>query len=217
MTDKTFLECMALLQSSFGQAETGRIKALRFALGEMDDQELSASTRAVIRSFKPTASCPFPVPADFLVFSDGTEEDRANSVFQGIMAAVHKVGGYKSVSFGSDAVHGVISRFGGWTAICGMTQAEWDINEGRFLSALKSALRHDTGYSGEHCAGIIERTNGYLRPSDLVTFSVKANGRLVHKANVLIENKAASKNKPIILEVMGQKLQIETSGKSHKI
>jgi hypothetical protein len=92
------------------------------------------------------------------------------------MSAISKIiskhGAYKSVDFGSDAVHDTIDRFGGWVAVCGWSQEEWNINEGRFMAVLKSSLKFNGKNQTRYLCGVFEKTNGFLRQSDLISLSV---------------------------------------------
>lgn len=186
MTQKTFHECVTMLQATFGKAEDLRIKGLWMILeNEMDDAEFKAATTRIMKTFRPTSQVPFPVPADFI----GKAEAKADQYIAAIAKAVSKFGAYASVDFGSDAVHETIDRFGGWQAICHWGQKEWAINEGRFKTALESALEWNDRPSTYHLCGIVEQTNGDLKHARFYRISID------HKGGAI-----ATSDKPKLIE-----------------
>jgi len=74
MTEKTYTECMAAMQSVFGSIAQERFAALYNAMKEISDREFKAATGRIIKTFSPTSSKPFPVPADFYQAGEYADE-----------------------------------------------------------------------------------------------------------------------------------------------
>jgi hypothetical protein len=160
MLDKNlFVAITGLMQSHFGKQTDEKILALWDSVKFIPDREFKSGCERILKSFHPTSACGFPVPADFFEACGWDSGRRAKDLMDLLSEAVHSVGIYKSVDFGSPELHAAIMRFGGWRAICNWTQDDWNINEGRFMTVLKSAL--DFGDKGpDHLSGIFEETNG---------------------------------------------------------
>jgi hypothetical protein len=159
MKKEIFAECIGFLQAQFGKADDDRVKGLYMALKNLTDEQMRDATKRILKGFAPTSACPFPVPSHFITASGSGPKTKAQNLMAMLSAAVHKVGAYRSVDFGSPTLHAVIKRFGGWPAICRWGQDEWNINEGRFLAALENAVDYDEN-GGDHLAGIYELQNG---------------------------------------------------------
>ena len=174
---------MVVLQGVFGSVGPERTKGLFVALGDMQDDDMALATKRLIKTFRPTSSVPFPVPADFYDAAGKSTKHYAQELMGLIQDAVFSVGSYRSVDFGSAEMHGVIQRFGGWPTICQWGQREWDINEGRFLSALEHAI--ECGDRGpEYLAGIAEAHNGNRRYAGLCHIGRAKDGHVPIKSGL---------------------------------
>ena len=65
---------MAAMQSVFGSIAQERFAALYNAMKEISDREFKAATGRIIKTFSPTSSKPFPVPADFYQAGEYADE-----------------------------------------------------------------------------------------------------------------------------------------------
>jgi hypothetical protein len=193
-----FSGIVGLLQIHFGKQSDETIGSLFNILKDIPDDDLKKGCSRLVKIFRPTSACGFPVPSDFFEACGLGSERKAKDLMDLLSEAVHSIGIYKSVDFGNPAMHSAISRFGGWKAICNWTQDEWNINEGRFLVVLKSAIEY--GDKGpDHLSGIFEETNGAIR-NDLKYVMRKDDGGIrigvgphPNRRELKIENNAANK------------------------
>lgn len=153
-----FMENYGLLQTAFSTVSEEKTKLDFTVLKGMNNETFQAACKNLIKTFIPTAANPFPVPAHFLNAIGEDVETQAEHLMTRMFWGIQKFGSYRSVNFNNRALHSVIERWGGWPKICHMTEEEWRISEGRFKSALISALRY--GEDGpKTCPGIADIHN----------------------------------------------------------
>jgi hypothetical protein len=167
MDNKTFFECMTLLQSVFGKLPDDKSRAYYTILRSIPDDAFKNACGEIVKTFKPTSSASFPVPSMFFEYCGGNRELKAEHAIKQIVLCVRKYGAYRSVDFNDSAVHETINRFGGWPVICGWTKEDWNINEGRLKTSLVAAYQYGSVPCGR-VIGIAEKINGYLRDADSV-------------------------------------------------
>lgn len=205
MTLETFTSCMSILQGIFGQLEDTKVKIYHTVLSHMPDADFEIATKRLIKTFKPTSTVQFPVPANFSEAVGDTPTIKAQEYLSRLQKAVYSVGSYRSVDFGSPALHSVIDRFGGWGLICQWGQKEWDINESRFLKALEVAIEYgDVGPA--YLKGTIEATNGNLKYAQLTHVCRDINGKIflgsgLHPQTKLIEQKEDNSANVLISDI----------------
>jgi Domain of unknown function (DUF6475) len=173
MEYQLFEKSMAMMFVAFGKKIASEAVALYWELmHEISDDKFQTTVASLIKNFKPTAQCPFPVPADFLAMAGETDKDLAVIAISKVKYAVAKIGRYHSVDFKDPALHMTIQTIGGWTNICNWTDEDWQLNERRFSEAYSSHCRR--GESGpEYLPGVAEISNGSH------AFDVKFNGPLM--------------------------------------
>lgn len=192
MTEKVFTSAMALLQAQFGKVEPVKYRIYWDMMKhDFEDAEFMTSVGKLLKTFIPTSTVPFPTIAHFQQTIGRDENTKAQRIMAEIVSAIHSAGAYRSVDFGR-AVNSVISRYGGWVNLCGWTQKDWSINEGRFMESIKSALAW--GADGpDYCGGIVAResTDGRIElfrsrvALELTGDTVRDRIESVNKFNVL--------------------------------
>lgn len=198
MDKATFSENIALLQSVFGSIAEEKTKALWIVLSGLKDFSMETATKRLILNFKPSASVPFPVPSDFVEAAGIGTHSKAQELLGLLQPAIFSVGPYRSIDFGSKAMHSVLLRFGGWVTVCGWNQEQWSINEGRLLKALEHALEY--GEEGpDYMAGISEANNGSDKFSGLCHIKRNDKGK-IYIGNGLNPNTLLSDNRSVPLE-----------------
>lgn len=186
MTIETFTKCTSVLQGLFGQIDDNKLKLYYSVLSHISDSDFETATKRLINTFKPTATVSFPVPSDFLAGAGMGATEQAQKLMGLVTYAVKTIGSYKSVDFGSPALHSVIMRYGGWPAICAWGQTTWDVNEGRFLKAIEYAIEYGEN-GGDHVAGIAEKTNDSIQYSGLTKIGRDNLGRVkIQKVNTIL-------------------------------
>ena len=187
MNRDIFDRSMALLAKVFGHVIERDVCDFYWELmNEISDDKFKTTVSSLIKNFKPSAQCPFPVPADFLAMAGETDKDLAVVAISKVKYAIAKIGRYHSVDFKDAALHLAIQTIGGWTNICNWTDEDWQLNERRFSEAYSSHCRR--GESGpEYLPGIAEISNGSH------SFDTKFNGPLM------------------IVEVVGGRMSYHTS------
>jgi len=170
MTNEEYLVRMTYLQKYFGHKLDDEINKLYWnRLKNVDTSTFSDSVKNIIDTFRPTQKVPFPLIVDFLEQSGETGDNAAERAIATIRDSVMSVGAYRSVDFGDPALHATIKSFGGWIAICGWGDEQWQMNRRNFIQAYKSALTRKEDVC--HLSGISEKANGYLAdPVSIVKF-----------------------------------------------
>ena len=168
MDRKTFSEEMVKIQMAFGDVKEEKFKFYFELLREqISNEQMIKATKNLCAEFVPTAANQFPAPAHIISAAGLSSVNSAQDYITMVRHTARKVGGWKSIDFGSPALHSVIERWGGWEAISAWGQDEWDINEGRFKTVLEMALKNgDIG--PDHVRGTHEKENGYLEEKHLV-------------------------------------------------
>jgi hypothetical protein len=144
MTKETYCENMGLLQTVFSAISEEKFKTYWFTLKDFEDGQMKTATERLVKTFRPTSTVPFPCPSDFIEAAGISAKTTAQEMMGLIQQAIYSVGSYRSVDFGSPAVHAAIERFGGWDKICNWNKNDWNINEGRFLKTLESAIEFNS-------------------------------------------------------------------------
>ena len=136
MNKAFFIQRMSLLSKLYGKHLDDDTISLYWSLFRgRGEAEFHAMVERLVGSFTPTAQVPFPVPAQFLQAVGEDAANQARAAVAAVIAAGHKVGPYKSVSFGDRALHSTILRFGGWPAVASWSAEDWRYNERKFLDA----------------------------------------------------------------------------------
>lgn len=130
-------------------------------LNHLSDEDFSNAVKNVVKEFIPTATVPFPLVAHFLKYCGSGGKEQASHAISLLRATRQRIGAYNSVSFGDPALHFVVQSFGGWAAMCRMSDKEWDVNEGRMVEAYKSAQFSNVA-APDHLSGLAEGDEGYF-------------------------------------------------------
>jgi len=161
MNKDKYRENIAGLQIVLGRQITDKAIELYWnVLNFMSDEDFERATRRLTTEFKPTSANPFPVPANFIESSGASLEDRAQLAIATVKKAIMRHGRYSSVDFGDAALHNTISRFGGWVAICGWNDQDWQINTKSFIAAYNAFDKHCEIDAPKYLPGIVEMENG---------------------------------------------------------
>lgn len=136
-----FAESITVMQSMFGKTLAKEAVAHYWArYKDLPDGKFKAAAAKLVDSFVPTSQVPFPLFAHINSAMGDTGRDVCVRMVGLVKRAIARSDSYHSVSFSDLAMHAVISRFGGWIAICGWTDHDWQIQEGRFVEAYQTAL-----------------------------------------------------------------------------
>lgn len=171
MTHELYKTSMSYLQTLLDvELSELKIKIYWEALKGMTDDEFKNAVQGIVQNYKYNK---FPLPAVFFDYSRENIDVTANRAIGRLKKAALSVGPYQSVSFKDLALHAVIERFNGWTAVCSWNYDDWRINEGRVLAAYKAAV--EGGDKGpEYLPGSAELQNGgegydkWIKPPILV-------------------------------------------------
>jgi hypothetical protein len=129
-------------------------------LAGLTPEQVVAAVKRIKTTWKPTAANPYPAICDFLAAAGQPADGNPQLAIATLRRATNTVGQYNSVSFCDPALHYVIQAFGGWVALCGWENTQWDVNMGRMVEAYREAKR--AGYDGgTHAIGITEANNGW--------------------------------------------------------
>ena len=154
-----FNNSMVLFSKTFGYSLDKDVFELYWNLfKETPDDRFKDICANILRNFKPTSQCPFPVPADFISNSGESDKDTAAAAIAKVKYAIFKVGRYQSVTFNDPALHLAIKIVGGWTNICNWTDEDWQLNERKFSDAYQAYQRRGEGEDG-YLPGIAEIQN----------------------------------------------------------
>ena len=160
MNKKEFISGMSVLMEYFAKIVKPKILDIyceRLETWPLD--RFNGVCSGLLENFEPTSTKPFPLLKDFLSVSGDGGQNKAQALLTLLKKACIDLGQYPSVDFGDRALHSTVERYGGWPSIVDWGQHEWDINEGRFLKALQSAM--EIGAVGpKHLKGVIEAENG---------------------------------------------------------
>lgn len=166
MTKENFLMQMGLLFKYLGcHPDEEKITLYWRLLKHMDDQEFNFAVTGIMREFVPTSANPFPLVSHFMKFTSSDAQGQAVKAVSTLKAYIGRVGKYESVSFGDSALHSVVERFGGWTAVCAFSDNDWNVNEGRMVETYKAMFQSGIQPVGntDHLAGISEKDDGWYK------------------------------------------------------
>jgi hypothetical protein len=126
MEKKLFTESMAYLATLYGKAmEPGVLQLYWMVVKGWENDQWEKSVAEVIGKFKPTAQCPFPVPADFVGASGGSIDDRATTAVNRLISYLEKTGSYADMDTGDPILHATVQRFGGISEVSKWTYEDW--------------------------------------------------------------------------------------------
>lgn len=165
MNKEYFQQNFALIYKYFGvHPDNEKTQMYWNFLKNMEDEVFKNAMQCVIREFLPSNQNPFPLVSHFLKHTSTDAHGMAIKAISMIKAYIRKVGRYESVNFNDNTLHAVVERFGGWPAICGWSDKEWDINEGRLIESYK--MSYQSGYFEEnltHLKGLSEKDCGFYK------------------------------------------------------
>jgi len=154
MENETFISCIGLLQSIFGQASPELIKYLLSKFKDIPDETFKSAVSKIIDTFRPTSQTPFPLPAHFNDAMGLSGNNRAVLAVAAVKSAGSSVGPYNSVSFGDRAIHAAINHFGGWVEVSNWHENEWKFQEKKFIEVYEANLA--AGNGPEYLPGLCE-------------------------------------------------------------
>jgi hypothetical protein len=162
MDNKTFVSCIGLLQSIFGQANPELVKHLLGKFKDAPDELFKSACSKIIDTFKPTSQIPFPLPAHFNDAMGLSGNNRAVLAVAAVKSAGSSIGPYSSVSFGDRAIHEAINHFGGWVVVSNWHDEDWKFQERKFIDVYEANLA--AGNGPDHLTGLCEN-DFYLKGS----------------------------------------------------
>ena len=165
MNKKSFSEKMAILEAYYGyripkgaKNEPNLFQFYWDSLKKYTEEEWDGMVITIKNNWRPTSTVKFPLIVDFREAIGHDSENRAQLAIFKIKEVMQKHGAYSSVNFGDRAMHATIVRFGGWQEMCKWEKRDWDINEGRFINAYKTALLNPE-MGPDYLPGFIEIEN----------------------------------------------------------
>jgi len=166
MIKQKFYQAMTVLQSYLDHEITKKevLKLYWEKLRHLPDPTWDKIVDNLLENFKPTATTPFPLIGDFLKMGAADPHSRAVNAVARARRAIFKPGVYESVDFGDLALHGVISRYGGWVEICNWTEEDWKFKESGFIRAYEAATMDPILDAPKYLSGIHESNNGAREP-----------------------------------------------------
>jgi hypothetical protein len=146
------------------RAELGeeQLKIYLEELGSLTTEQIDSAVKHIRQTWKPSGPNPFPAICDILSACGESPNDVLAAAIATVKKAVRDFGQYDSVSFCDPALHRAIRDFvGGWVALCGWEDRDWDVRAGRLIEAYRVAKMKGLD-GGNHLAGIHERNNGWV-------------------------------------------------------
>ena len=155
-----------MLQTMFGkQLDDATISVYWNVLNNFSDDEWKRAMEIMIKTFHPTSTVPFPVPADFFK-AIGDDDD---TIVNMVISDIKRGGKYGSVEVDS-ATADTINDFGGWPHVSNWTQDDWRFKEAAFIARWKAHRNYD-GKGTAVLLGIFDESNmrnGYISGPECV-------------------------------------------------
>jgi hypothetical protein len=166
MTEKFYVTEMAYLCKLLGTSQELQLEKVENywpLLKHMSEHDFHMAIVGIIREYTSTDSKKFPMVAHFLKYSSNNTQGMATKALSTLKVYVRKAGRYESVNFNDNALHSTILAFGGWPAICAMTDKDWSIQEGRIAETYKTFVQSGSFEKVHHVPGISEKEAGFFR------------------------------------------------------
>ena len=159
MNETSFKKVIALMESTYNnQYSDTLIPFMWNDLKRFDNQNVINACGRILQEFVPTQRAPLPLLPHFLKHLEMSPEDKAILAISEVKEASSRIGQYRSVSFGDEALHRTIEHFGGWVKVAIWTNDQWKYNESKFSNTYKTHMKCNFGKTG-HLPGIHEITN----------------------------------------------------------
>lgn len=159
MKEELFKKSMLYLQKLYGNVSDDLYKILWNVLKGYQEENFSKMVENVVKTFVPSSQVPFPLPAHFIKSIGADPKYLSNIAVTAVRNAARNIGNWHSVSFGDNALHATIERFGGWIKLCEWSDQEWSYNETRFIKAYEAELMHGVENGPDKLIGVFESHN----------------------------------------------------------
>jgi hypothetical protein len=158
---------MAFLMRLYGkEIESGVLDIYWQIVKSWDDSVWKKSVEEVVSKFKPTAQCPFPVPADFVGARGGSIEDRSTTAVNRLISYLEDNGAYTDLDIGDPALNATVERFGGLSEVSRWTYDDWKFREKSFRDAYRACVLSGDG-GPKVLPGLTSLANGQIGGGNL--------------------------------------------------